>query len=84
MIGKTIDELTIGETAQRLGISKGTVKRWRAHGLLRARLLNDRNEYLFEPPGPDAPVKCQGRRLSDRLRPRQFGSEPYNEVQYGT
>jgi DNA invertase Pin-like site-specific DNA recombinase len=76
--------LTIDETAQRLGISKGTVNKWRAHGLLRAHLFNDANEYLFEPPGPDAPVKCQGRRFSDRLRPRQLCSEPYNEVQYGT
>ncbi|MBL7224407.1 MAG: recombinase family protein, partial [Candidatus Brocadiae bacterium] len=64
--------LTIGETAQRLGVSKGTVNRWRAHGLLRAHLFNDANAYLFEPPGPDAPVKCQGRRLSDRPRPRQL------------
>ena len=76
--------LTLGETAQRLGISKGTVNRWRAHGLLRAHLLNDANAYLFEPPGPDAPVKCQGRRLSDRPRPRQLCAQPYNEVQYGT
>ena len=76
--------LTIDETAQRLGISNGTVNKWRAHGLLRARLLNDKNEYLFEPPGPDAPVKCQGRRLSNRHRHAQLRHDPYNEVQYET
>ena len=41
---------------------------------------NDKHECLYEPPGPNAPIKMQGRRLSDRgrsLLPNQT-----SEVQY--
>jgi hypothetical protein len=74
--------LTIEETAQRLGVCTSTVNEWRSHGLLRAHLFNDKNEYLFEPPGLDAPVKSQGRKLADRRHPAPLPSDPFNEVQY--
>lgn len=76
--------LTIEEMAQRLGVCISTAHRWRRHGLLRAHPFNDKNECLFEPPGPDGPVKSQGRRLLDPRRFRQLCSEPSNEVQYAT
>ena len=76
--------LTIEETAQRLGVSTATVNRWRRHGLLHAHRFNDKPEYLYVPPGPDAPVKSQGRKLSDRPRPTPPCSDPSNEVQYET
>jgi DNA-binding transcriptional regulator YiaG len=49
--------LTLPEMATALGVCTATVKQWRAHGLLRAIRGNDKGEYLYEPPGPDAPVK---------------------------
>ena len=49
--------LTLPEMAMTLGVCSATVKQWRAHGLLRATRGNDKGEYLYEPPGPDAPVK---------------------------
>ena len=46
--------------AQRLGISTTHVKIWRTAGLLRAHLCNDKNEYLYEDPGPNPPRKARG------------------------
>ena len=49
--------LTVDEMGVRLGVSAQTVKTWRCAGLLRAHRYSDKNEFLFEPPGDDAPVK---------------------------
>ena len=58
--------LTLDEMAERLGISTMHVKRWRAAGLLHAQLYNDKNEYLYDDPGPNPPRKARGVRLSKR------------------
>jgi len=58
--------LTLDEMADRLGISTRHVKIWRAAGLLRGHLCNDKNEYLYEDPGPDPPRKARGVKLSTR------------------
>ena len=49
--------LTLDEIAARLNVCSHTIKVWRRAGLLRAHRYDDRGEYLFEPPGPDAPIK---------------------------
>ena len=49
--------LTLGETARALNVSTCTVKVWRRRGLIRGHAYSGRNDYLFEPPGADAPVK---------------------------
>ena len=49
--------LTPDEIARRLDVSPSTIKYWRQAGLLRAHRFDERNDYLFEPPGADAPVK---------------------------
>ncbi len=49
--------LTQKEIARRLRVKVCTIKQWRGAGLLRAHAYSDRNEYLYEVPGPDAPVK---------------------------
>jgi DNA invertase Pin-like site-specific DNA recombinase len=58
--------LTLEEMAQRLDICTRHVKLWRVAGLLRAHLCNDKNEYLYEDPGPHPPRKARGVRLSKR------------------
>jgi hypothetical protein len=73
--------LTRDEIAARLHVSAGTVKIWTRHGLLRRHLLNDKHECLYEPPGPNAPVKMQGRRLSGRRR-RDLLPDQTKGVQY--
>ena len=73
--------LTRDEIADRLKVSADTVKVWARHGLLTGYPCNDKHERLYEPPGPNAPIKMQGRRLSDR-RCRTFVSDQTNEVQY--
>jgi hypothetical protein len=49
--------LTLSEIAKRLDVSEGTIKIWRRSGLLPAHAYTDRGDYLFEPPGPNAPLK---------------------------
>ena len=56
--------LTVSEAAAMLDISTHTVKQWRRHGLLRAYRYNDKNEWLYEPPGDQPPVKQQGRKFT--------------------
>jgi DNA invertase Pin-like site-specific DNA recombinase len=49
--------LTRSEIAKRLHVAVSTIKLWRRSGLLPAHPYNDKGDYLFEPPGPNAPVK---------------------------
>jgi len=49
--------LTLSETATTLGVCTDTVKLWRRRGLLSAHAYSEKREYLFEPPGQDAPLK---------------------------
>jgi hypothetical protein len=67
--------------ADHLKVSADTVKKWGRHGLLSRHRCNDKLEFLYEPPGPNAPIKMQGRRLSDRRRPDVLSNQT-NEVQY--
>jgi hypothetical protein len=73
--------LTCDEIARHLHVSAATVKMWGRHGLLRRHPCNDKHECLYEPPGPNAPTKMQGRRLSDR-RCHSLLPDQTNEVQY--
>ena len=60
--------LTLNEVAHGLGISTATAKQWRLAGLLHAHAYNDKNQYLYEQPGPDAPERAK------RARSRQVTS----------
>jgi len=73
--------LTQDEIATRLDVCVDTVKIWGRHGLLRRHLCNDKHACLYEPPGPNVPIKMQGRRLSDRRR-RDLLPDQTSEVQY--
>ncbi|MCZ6602152.1 MAG: recombinase family protein [Planctomycetota bacterium] len=64
---------TVAEMAELLGVQSCTIKTWRREGLLRGHAYDDKNGRLYEPPGPDAPTKMQGRKLSTR---RRFPSVP--------
>jgi DNA invertase Pin-like site-specific DNA recombinase len=73
--------LTRDEIARRLQVSAATVKVWGQRGLLPRSVCNDKGEWLYDAPGPNAPIKMQGRRLSDRRSGHVLSDQP-NEVQY--
>jgi len=73
--------LTKQEIAQRLGITPGTVEKWQHGGRLRAVPYNEKNECLYENPGPVAPRKYQKRRYWEPV-PEEHTSDPTYEVQY--
>lgn len=54
--------LTLEEMAELLGVHVDTVKCWRKEGLIQGHRFNIRVEYLYEPPGENAPVKRRGKR----------------------
>jgi len=74
--------LTAEELARQLHVTFRTVKIWRYHGLLHGHLCNGHNTYLFESPGPDAPVKHMGMKLSKRQRFPKVAPIRAKEVQY--
>ena len=74
--------LTLGEVAHALGISTATAKHWRRAGLLHAHAYNDKHQYLYEPPGADAPARYTWKGLTQWDRERRSASHPRNEVQY--
>ncbi|MCP4243200.1 MAG: recombinase family protein [bacterium] len=76
--------LTLGEIADLLAVSTGSVKIWRDRGLLFAHAYNDRKECLYEHPGNNPPVKQQGRKISKRRRFPEVAPNPTKEVQCET
>jgi len=59
-------KLDLTETAERLGVGATTVKDWYHAGLLGGTRFNDKGECLYDPPGPDGPIKRQGSKLENR------------------
>jgi DNA invertase Pin-like site-specific DNA recombinase len=74
--------LTLADVAAALNISTATAKAWRRAGLLRAHAYNDKNQYLYEAPGADAPKRYAWKGLTRWNRERRFRSHPPHEVQY--
>ena len=74
--------LTLDEVAHALGISTATAKHWRRAGLLQAHAYNDKQQYLYEPPGADAPARYTWKGLTQWDRERRSVSHPRNGVQY--
>lgn len=77
-------KITQAEIATQLQVTTTTVKIWRRHGLLCGHPYNDKNECLFDPPDQAAPVKSQGRKLSERRRFPKVITHRTNEVQHAT
>ncbi len=73
--------LTLDEIAAALGVAIDTLKQWRRAGLLQAHAYNDKGQYLYEPPGPDAPVRYRWKGLSKRKLARKAAPDTADEVQ---
>ena len=74
--------VTAQEMAQALGVARTTIRIWRVHGLLRGHAYNDKGDYLYDPPGEDAPKKAQGLKFSRRSLTDQIMPGRTKEVQY--
>jgi DNA invertase Pin-like site-specific DNA recombinase len=60
--------LTLEEISARLDINPKCVVTWRTNGLLLGYPVNDRDDWLYEDPGPNPPRKAQGVKLANRQR----------------
>jgi DNA invertase Pin-like site-specific DNA recombinase len=70
------------EIAASLGVSPPTIKAWRQAGLLKVRAYSDKPQYLYEPPGADAPVRDKRKGISEQTRRRrELASHATEEVQ---
>ena len=72
--------LTRDEMAQHLGINTKQVAAWRTAGLVRGHSCNEKDQYLYEDPGPEPPKKAKGVRLWKRARFENVSPRP-SEVQ---
>jgi DNA-binding transcriptional regulator YiaG len=75
--------LTTDEMARHLGVTHGTVSKWRRQGLLRGCHYDDK-DYLYPAPEANAPVKSPGRKLSERRRFPPLTPDLTKEVQYAS
>jgi len=73
--------LTLKEMGRKLGICTDQVKAWREAGLLRGHLCNDKNEYLYEDPGPNPPRVGRGAKLPRKVEISENTSQHASEVQ---
>jgi len=60
--------IPLSQMAQLLGVSAGTVKIWYHAGIVSGQRYNDKDQVLYNPPGPNPPARHQGRR-HDTVRP---------------
>ena len=76
--------LTLDEIAETLEVTTATVKMWRRAGLLQAHAYNDKNQYLYEPLGPNAPSKNSRKGVTAALQARKTRKHTNrtHEVQY--
>lgn len=74
--------LTLEEMSERLEINPKCVITWRNHGLLRGYPVNDRDDWLYEDPGPNPPRKAQGVKLAKRRLLIENIVHGSQEVQY--
>jgi hypothetical protein len=61
--------------AKRLHVCPTTIKLWRRAGLLTAHRYDDKDQYLFERPGPSTPVKNQWQDKTKRLKKARLQSQ---------
>ncbi len=59
-------KLTAKEISKKFGVSSQTVIKWHGAGLLRAIIVNEKKELLFDDPGNINLIKKQGEKLSIR------------------
>lgn len=61
--------LTVRELTVLLGVGHDTVERWRERGLVRGERYNDKGQWLYYPPGDQAPVKWKHKPSRSQVAP---------------
>jgi len=61
--------LTVAELTVLLGVGHDTVERWRERGLVRGESYNDKGQWLYYPPGDQAPVKGKHKPSRSQVAP---------------
>ena len=72
--------LTMAEIAKTCGVSTNTISDWRRKGRIRAHAVNDRNQFLFEDPGPNLPRKRDRRASSTHCPSVSAANNPREDV----
>jgi DNA invertase Pin-like site-specific DNA recombinase len=63
--------LTLQEIAEYMGVHTCTIRLWKKNGLLQAHPYNDKNQCLYPPPGPDAPIKWKHKKIAKKQQVSQ-------------
>lgn len=71
--------MTVQEVAAALGITAQTAQRWAQQGVLKSHCYSEKNERLYERPGPNAPKKHEKLRTK-RVKLCQVNIDPTDEV----
>jgi len=79
---RSVGMLDKEELAKRLDVLPETIKIWRRAGLLKSHAYNDKGQHLYEPPGPDAPVRKRWKGIAATKRRRDITSHATEEEQY--
>ena len=58
--------IPLHEIATLLAVSTSTIKDWYHAGLVGGQRYNDKDQVLYQPPGPNPPTPHHGRRLTNR------------------
>ena len=61
--------LTVAELTAVLGVGHDTVERWRERGLVRGERYNDKGQWLYYPPGDQAPAKWKHKPSRSQVAP---------------
>lgn len=74
--------LTAGEIAKALGVTIQTIRIWHRNGMVVGTRFNDKNEFLYQPPGATPPIKKFGWKLSERPQAARLHNDSSPEVHH--
>ena len=68
--------LTADELANKVGVSRQTVLKWRRQGVLRAHAYNDKHQCLYDPAGDVPPAIGRWKRIRKADRDSRWHQQP--------
>jgi DNA invertase Pin-like site-specific DNA recombinase len=74
--------LTAQEIADQLGVTIATIRIWQRHGLVTGTKFNEKEQYLYQQPGANPPMKKFGWKLSERPQAAKSHNDPLPKVHH--